>query len=118
MAFSFTEYMGQLRSDFVDFVASESEAFRKIGTKTKTARARLIRLLFLMGAYDALSNYDPEDENALFTEDEVDEYVEMINDIIGTDHEIERTGIWHDDQDEGIWSDDQDEGIWHDIRTL
>ena len=116
MALDYDAYMLAIRADFVLFVASESDAFRKIGTSTKNARIRLVKLLFLQGAYLVMDNFNPSSGTNMFSASKMEDFQGIINDIMGTSHEVAWGEIWYNDMDGGIWQNDSDGGIWHNIR--
>jgi len=88
MDVTFPEYMLNIQRDFVAFVAAESVAFRSLGTNKRDQRVRMVEMVLMKGAYAALEAYDYTETDPMWTQDEVDAFVEIINGIIGTSYEV------------------------------
>jgi hypothetical protein len=115
MEVTFPEYMLNIQRDFVAFVAAESVAFRSLGTNKRAQRVRMIEMVLMKGAYAALEAYDYTETDPMWTQDEVDDFVDILNDVMGLDYEISwLDGIWRDDDDGGVWYDNVDGGTWFD----
>jgi len=114
---SFSTYLGYLRDDFRNYVISESEAFRKVGTKSRSSRTRLIKIAFLRGFYSIMESYDEGGVNMYGTTD-MNLFVDQINTILGTSYSIlweaSDDEIWRDSDNAGVWDDD---GVWEDVVT-
>lgn len=115
MAISYDQYIINLQGDFVDFIASESTAFRGIGTRSRSARVRLNKLLFLNGAYRAVLEYSTISETNMFSIAQMTLFQDIINDIMGTSYDVAWLGgTWYDSDNGGIWDDSLNGGIWDD----
>ncbi len=117
MDVTFPEYMLNIQRDFVAFVAAESVAFRSLGTNKRDQRVRMVEMVLMKGAYAALEAYDYTETDPMWTQDEVDAFVEIINGIIGTSYEVAwGDGIWRDDDNSGVWDDDVNSDVWLDTN--
>ena len=113
----FQTYIVSLRGDVREYVISASEEFRKIGTRSRNSRIKLVKLPLLQGMYKVMENYQQGSTN-MYGDSDMLVFIDQINTILGTDYEVSLgSGIWYDDDDGGIWTDGNNGGVWEDIQT-
>jgi len=122
---SFYVYRTTFRGLFAAYVASESTAFTKIGTRSKDAHIRLLYITWDKACMLTLESFDPLTTVHMFNAREMKDFEDHLNYIHDThytinwalyytEQDLEAIGIWYDSESGGVWMDSETGGVWYD----